>query len=330
MRKRFLLAPVCACLMLGAPALAQEESAAEPLPRRMDFAASFAPDGERFVYYSYRGDVGPFPDLYIQKIDGEERRLTTTPDIWEIEPAWSPNGDLIAFSAGTTMANLDLYVMDPKGGEPRLVHAGADSEGGAKWSPDGRKLVFFSFTRGVTHRPVIKIVDIDGGEVSTIVNQEIMGQPGGSGSPDWSPDGAHIAFTSREYENGEDRDTPSDLYVLTLGTGAIKRLTNTPWGEGRVVWSPDGKMLYFTAVVEGELERVHAIPADGSRPLDAKPIMITGAGLYDDPHHMPGVSPDGKHLSFTAPDPAGTMYAIYLKRLDGTMDWGRPVTRRPK
>ncbi len=66
------------------------------------------------------------------------------------------------------------------------------------------------------------------------------------GDPAISPDGTRIAFTW----NGESQSGEPDIYVQLIGTLSPLRLTNTPYGEFRPVWSPDGKEIAFLRYVD--------------------------------------------------------------------------------
>jgi TolB protein len=74
-----------------------------------------------------------------------ERRLTTTPDIQERSPAFSPDGRWLAFAGENRDHVLDLYLMRPDGTQRRNLTADLDC--GAEypsWSPDGTRIAFAS------------------------------------------------------------------------------------------------------------------------------------------------------------------------------------------
>ena len=78
--------------------------------RHMDFHPSMSPDGKRITYYSYRTDA---PDIFVRDLaSGVERNVTDSEDLWEIEPHWSPTDDRIAYSRGSSMADLEVVVRD--------------------------------------------------------------------------------------------------------------------------------------------------------------------------------------------------------------------------
>jgi Tol biopolymer transport system component len=80
----------------------------------------------------------------------------------------------------------------------------------------------------------------------------------GEGSPEWSPKGDAVIFTS-------DRDGQTDLYTITADGSHVKRLTDTPGEEGAAGWSPDGKRVAFVTFADPGGGAVWVMDADGSR-----------------------------------------------------------------
>ena len=104
----------------------------------------------------------------------------------------------------------------------------------------------------------------------------------GSGSPDWSPDGQGIAFSSK-------RGGDWDLYLLR--DGAESDLTDFPGEDDKAAWSPDGTQLLFSSV-RGDLRwaDIFLMSADGSRLID----------LTDDndDDREPIWSPNGEEIAY--------------------------------
>lgn len=102
--------------------------------------------GQQIVFVSDRaGD----PELYIANVDGSNATRVDLPDMgYVVDPAWSPNGQLLAFSWRRPTGNYDIYVMDIA--SHQLVELTKDEARNERpsWAPDGRHLAFSSTRTG--------------------------------------------------------------------------------------------------------------------------------------------------------------------------------------
>ena len=125
-------------------------------PKRLTIAngASMSPSwnpktGQTVAFVSDRGGT---PQLYLMNSDGTSATKLDLPDKgYVIDPAWAPNGQLLAFSWRRPNDNYDIYVMDAA--TRQLVELTRDQGRNERpsWAPDGRHLVFES-TRGGTRQ----------------------------------------------------------------------------------------------------------------------------------------------------------------------------------
>ena len=125
-------------------------------PKRLTNAngASMSPSwnpktGQTVAFVSDRGGT---PQLYLMNSDGTSTTKLDLPDKgYVIDPAWAPNGQLLAFSWRRPNDNYDIYIMDAA--TRQLVELTRDQGRNERpsWAPDGRHLVFES-TRGGTRQ----------------------------------------------------------------------------------------------------------------------------------------------------------------------------------
>lgn len=113
--------------------------------------------GNQIIFVSDRGGL---PDLFQMNSDGSSMQKipmsaatgVAAADLpatgYVIDPTWSPNGELIAFSWRRPAGNYDIYVMDLA--SHQLIELTRDSGQNERpsWAPDGRHIVFESTRSG--------------------------------------------------------------------------------------------------------------------------------------------------------------------------------------
>ena len=123
-------------------------------PKRITFSSANAANtspawnpktGQSVAYVSDRGGV---PQLYLMNADGTNSQKFDLPDMgYVIDPAWSPNGQLLAFSWRRPSGNYDIYIMDAISRKTIEITRDSGRNERPCWAPDGRHIVFES-TRG--------------------------------------------------------------------------------------------------------------------------------------------------------------------------------------
>ena len=170
-------------------------------------------------------------EIYV--VDGEGGEPTQLTDDWRWNrwPAWSADGNLLAFIASGTLA-----VMEADGKNQRNVAAGAFFR--PAWSPNGRQIA------------VMKGLSLWIFDVETLEGKEIHGTQV-SMSPTWSPDGRQIAFRSDLFAEGN-----WDIYLMDINIGANllnpRRLTVDLEDDHYPAWSPDGSEIAFSSDRSGQ------------------------------------------------------------------------------
>ena len=102
--------------------------------------------GKQMAFVSDRGGS---PVLYLANSDGSDVEKLNLPDMgYVIDPAWSPNGQLLAFSWRRPSGNYDIYAMDIVSRQLVELTRDAGRNERPSWAPDGRHLVFESTRTG--------------------------------------------------------------------------------------------------------------------------------------------------------------------------------------
>src|SRR5467141_4330623 len=117
-------------------------------------------------------------------------------------------------------------------------------------SPDGKKIVYLRrFADPMTDK---RYANVDGSDHRPLTTGNRS-----DSSPRWSPDGTRIAYLS-------DADGKQQLYVRWMDTGQTARITNLDQAPDAIAWSPDGRMLSFSALVLGKGPHLADLPAPPS------------------------------------------------------------------
>jgi Tol biopolymer transport system component len=159
----------------------------------------------------------------------EFRKIRPLPNAAINNPAWSPDGRVIAFS-GTVGGISDLYLFDLEANTVRQLTHDKYGDFMPDWSPDGRTIAFVSdrgpetdFEKLSYSELRISFIDVAGGKVET---PEILGNVRHS-NPQYAPDGT-VYFLS-------DGDGFSDIYRyrpgITTTSGTAVRTTGPSSGS---------------------------------------------------------------------------------------------------
>ena len=238
----------------------------------------------RIAFVSNRDDA---VQIYSANPDGSDPlRLTNNPST-DTEPAYLPDGTLIAF----TRAN-DIWVMgrDGTGAKPITGIEGPDSE--PAWSPDGSQIVYVSnqtVPGGGTTGPELFVKNSNGSGTP----RQLTDTPNNAASraPAWSPAGDQIAFHSNA-------DGSFEIYTIaadaTQSFGVRRTANEVGQNYANPSWSPDASRIAFergTGTNVGDTTKeLWTMRADGS-----DPIQLTSNGFYD---AQPAYSPDCTQIAY--------------------------------
>ena len=138
-------------------------------------------------------------DLWVVEREGGDAWRLTSNEGAESRPHFSPDGEMVAFTAQYD-GNTDVYVVPVAGGQPKRLtwHPGADQVQG--WTPDGERVLFISGREGQpTREAKFYTVHKEGGMPESLpIPRAANGQ--------LSPDGQHIAYQEVRFSDPEWRN----------------------------------------------------------------------------------------------------------------------------
>jgi len=213
---------------------------------------------------------------------GTPRRITDAGNLND-RPRWSPDGKRLAFVSDRG-GSAQLWIMNPDGAGARQVTNLSTEAGGVLYSPDGKNLLFTSevypdcpdeacnkqrleaeknskvkaraYTRLLyrhwdhwqsPRRSHLFVVPVQGGAPKDLTPGDRDVPPfslGGGDDYSISPDGQEVCFVvNADAELAA--STNSDLFVVAIGGGEIRKITLNPGADNSPAYSPDGKYLAF-------------------------------------------------------------------------------------
>jgi len=201
---------------------------------RQAMSPAWASDGRRFAYMEFQAGKGW---LYLQEMgSGKRTAVSTTGSALDFTPAFSPDGQTLAFSRATE-EGTDLYTINVKSNccLRRLTVGRFSDNLSPTFSPDGQRIAFVSTRPGL---PQIYVMAADGTDQQLFAPFD-YGVTGSSNAPEWSPDGQAVAFH---------RDVAGTLqvFVLDVRTRTVRQLTSVGRNEDPT-WAPDSRHLAFVS-----------------------------------------------------------------------------------
>lgn len=200
--------------------------------------ADLSPDG-RQIAFTWAGQNGANVDVYVTTAGPEPPVRVTNHPALDISPAWSPDGERIAFIRLDTAGGCMIMVTSADGAAERPIdscrgHRIAD----LSWSHNGEWLAY-SGRDGNDMPNRIVLLSPETLERRILTNPRTNRY--GDSNPSFSPDDRDVAFARRHSAE------TSDLYIVSLASGAEKRLTF----DNRIIrgldWTPNSREVVFSS-----------------------------------------------------------------------------------
>ncbi len=229
-----------AALYAGAPP-EWSASGVRPLTQEpgVEMFPAMSPDGLAVAYTAGPGFWEP-RDIYLRNVsvgDTTPLRLTETPHADESAPAWSPDGDRLAFLRDAANGECTIVMMAPPNGNERIVSKCSDPYAGLAWL-NARELIVGNRPTGARARRLVAI-DVASGRSRALTNPpaDVLGDS----APSVSASGRWLAFRRTAAMRSD------AIYVLEVRTGETRSLTDDGRKAAGFTWAKDERTLFFSS-----------------------------------------------------------------------------------
>ncbi len=227
----------------------------------------------------------------------------------DIYPGWSPDGRHITFHSTRMGPVAQIFRMELATGEVTQLTSGPGEKRVARWSPDGRRIAFHR-EEDETLPGDLFVMNADGSGLENLTRDAA-----GYWHPSWVSND-QILFDSDRDDSGEAEVGNKELYILSLSSGSVERLTHFDDWDTYGSVSPDGTRITWRRVIRNE---------DGTRNAEVFVMDRDGSNKVNLSRHAafdsyPTWSPNGKRILFASNRDEENYedFNLYLIDPDGT------------
>jgi TolB protein len=228
--------------------------------RGVDYDPDFSPDGRRVVFRTSRGryardthGIG-LEGIFVVDVRTKAVRQIQPPS-GGLFPAWSPDGQWIAFSGLNAEGTVDtIHLMRPDGSA--VVDLGPMGEC-ATWSPDSARIMYCA--HGGDGNWAVWVMNADGSEQHQLTHPTLKLPAGSRGDYPgaWSPDGGRIAYSS-------DVSGDREVFVMNADGTDRRRLTRLHGANSPEAWLPDGRIVVAHYAGNSPVSHWYVVRPDGT------------------------------------------------------------------
>ena len=213
-------------------------------------------------------------ELQIADADGFRPQTVLASNEPIISPAWSPQGDRLAYVSFEQRKPV-IYVQTLATGKRQVLANFRGSNSSPAWSPDGRRLAIVLTLDGSSQ---IYLINADGSGLKRLTNSANIDT-----EPNFSPDGQWIIFTS-------DRGGSPQIYRMPVAGGPVERLTFEGSYNVSPRYSPDGKSFVFIQRNQGRFNLM-------LQEIATRQVIPLTDGALDE---SPSFAPNGRMILYAS------------------------------
>jgi len=242
---------------------------------------------------AYVRKVNETKEVWVSDLDGRNPFAAATGGLFNLLPAWSPDGRSLAFTSFRTGSPM-CHLLDLSTKAVRAFPAKGELQTGAVFSPDGRRIALTVSQNGNAD---IWVMNVDGTGLRNLTDSRET-----ESSPTWSPDGKRLAFVST-------RSGEPQIHVMNADGSGLQRLTFQGRYNQTPDWSPRGDVIAFTGRDERNVFDLFTV--------DVATKQIRRLTQDEGHNEEPSFSSNGRHILFVSTRD-GARRQLWLMNVDGT------------
>jgi dipeptidyl aminopeptidase/acylaminoacyl peptidase len=254
-------------------------------------------------------------------------RLQTAADV-QISPDGATAAFVQRFIDEKRRNRTQIWLLTIADGNMRRLSAVDGDDTSPRWSPDGKALAFLSGRRGPSESGflptafgnTLAVMSMDTGKTEAVAEYRVTNHPlayqGSAEQIAWSPDGKAIAFLSADegpegapgdpqvitrygYKSwsGMSDNRRWHINVVTLPDKKVRKLTDGPYQDHSIAWSPKGDEIAYISNHEPDPDRTHNYDIFAVRVADGHVRQITRTKGCE---YAPAWSSDGSTIAYLA------------------------------